>query len=172
MGRGTWWAKVCGVTKSQTQLSDYQFHFSFQHQVCRKLGKLYQAGRGQTVPLWPADWRLCLLSLWGMSKPCCGVWYLSCWKVLEKITLELGLAILPSLSILLQPVDSNHMCTSRKGRGHERERKQEKEAHRSTGCQSGQCLQSAHPGPLQAFSGWAPSISASLLQLRKCVCTQ
>ena len=86
------------------------------------------------------------------------------------MTLELGLAIpLPSLSILLQPVDSNHMCTSQKGRGHGGERKQEKEAHHSTGCQ---CLQSARPGPLQAFSGWATSIFASLLQLRKCVCTQ
>ena len=28
MDRGAWWAKVHGVTKSQTQLSNQHFHFS------------------------------------------------------------------------------------------------------------------------------------------------
>ena len=27
MDRGSWWATVCGVTKSQTGLSDQHFHF-------------------------------------------------------------------------------------------------------------------------------------------------
>ena len=30
MGRGAWWATVHGVTRSQTQLSDYQFSLSMQ----------------------------------------------------------------------------------------------------------------------------------------------
>ena len=33
MGRGAWRAPVYGVTKSQTQLSDYYFHFYFLHTV-------------------------------------------------------------------------------------------------------------------------------------------
>ena len=28
MDRGAWWATVHGIAKSQTRLSDYQFHFS------------------------------------------------------------------------------------------------------------------------------------------------
>ena len=31
MGRGTWWAAVHGVAKSQTRLSDFTFTFTFMH---------------------------------------------------------------------------------------------------------------------------------------------